>query len=99
MRTVLHLVGTDLRRLWPLGVLLAAIHTVRAFSMEWALVWSPRTPSTGVPDGADGVALLAEILLCVLTISFVVHADPLVGTSAFWLTRPSPRRASSSRSC
>jgi ABC-2 type transport system ATP-binding protein len=38
------------------------------------------------------VLWLAELLLAFVLVSLVVHAHPTVGSDAFWLTRPIPRR-------
>jgi hypothetical protein len=88
MKTIFHLACTDLRRLWPLLLLLTAIHAFRAFSAEWASVWSTDLRNAWAVDGVNGGLLIAEVLVFSLAVSLVVHGDPLVGSRAFWLTRP-----------
>jgi hypothetical protein len=38
----------------------------------------------------DSVLWLTMLLLTFALVSFVIHADPTVGTDAFWMTRPIP---------
>jgi hypothetical protein len=39
-------------------------------------------------EGVNGAMLIAEVLVFYFAVSLVVHGDPLVGSRAFWLTRP-----------
>src|SRR6266536_3842773 len=92
MRLSVHLLRNDVRRFLPL---LAG----------WWIVLAAGTVLDGVRPGLsanpamrDSLSMLgsllwlANVLIGVVVVALIVQADPLVGTDAFWMTRPiSPR--------
>ena len=93
MTLVLHLVRWDMRRfrlvllLWLLLVSASAL-----LEGAWPAIAIAMAARNTV--GLTGNLLaLAEILFGVALITLVVQEHPLVGTSAFWMTRPIPPRA------
>src|SRR5437867_9380396 len=91
MATAGHILVKDVRRLrLPISLWLAVV-AVRGW-----LVGS----GVGSAPGLEHLFEVVEIFLPLLEIVFVcvlvvlaVQQDPLVGTDAFWLTRPIARRA------
>lgn len=94
MKTVLHLMTTDVRHWWPLLAAWIAIVILCAIA-----------PCAGPWLAGGDVRLLSRLeipamlltiaypLVLLLAIAQVVQADPLVGARAFWMTRPIPARA------
>jgi ABC-type transport system involved in multi-copper enzyme maturation permease subunit len=90
MNLIIHLVKTDIRRsralllVWLL--LLALQGMLGSFGMN--------TANPGSQMFTSMIAQLMpqlEMLLFFVFVAFVVLADPLVGTTGFWLTRPISR--------
>jgi hypothetical protein len=87
-----HLLAADLRRL---RLVLAVWVMVVAANR---LVEGGRAVFAADPHIRESFAVLAsvlwlaELVLTFVLVSLVVHAHPTVGTDAFWLTRPIPRR-------
>jgi len=92
MRIAIHIFKTDLRRLWPLllivfafiGFLTAALTTNLRSVDPNPIEWTSFMQSSGLL-GMGGLWILT-----VLLIVFLIHEEPPSGTSAFWLTRPIP---------
>ena len=93
MTLVAHLIGAELGRFkWLL--------------LGWLVIEATATTLSGIQPTFSARARLfeligivtnllwlAEFLLFIVMIPLVVQADPLVGTDAFWMTRPIPPRA------
>jgi hypothetical protein len=93
MSGILHLARTDLRRWrWPLiGWLLLVV--MRVLIEEVGL--PAARPGRAVATAVEALAALVpatEVLFFCLLVSLIAHETPLVGTDAFWLTRPIDRR-------
>lgn len=94
MRLLRHVIAKDLRRSRWLLLVAALLAALRAW-----LVVSPQQLPTINPAASfvhSGLSLLVpftEIVFFWLFVSLIVHEEPLVGSSAFWLTRPIDRRA------
>jgi hypothetical protein len=93
MSLILHLLRWDIRRF---RVLLSLWLLVVAASALRDGVW----PAIAIAMEARQVAnltgsllALVEVLFSIALIALVVQEHPLVGTSAFWMTRPIPWRA------
>lgn len=93
MKQVAHLLAKDIRFLrLPLALWLLAVAAQAALAgsgvaarhddLALAMVFEVLTPL---------VPLVRIVLVCIL-VPLLVHADALVGTEAFWLTRPISRR-------
>ena len=90
MNLITHLVKTDIRR-------------SRALLVAWLLLLALQSllACSGWVAGDRGAQMIfamisqfmpkLEILLFCVLVPFVVQADPLAGTTAFWLTRPISR--------
>ena len=87
-----HYLAKDLRRLrllvalWPLVV---AAETILAGSGAVARVEDLRLQEA-LQILASLLSLLKLMLACVI-VPLLIQEEPLVGTEAFWLTRPIPR--------
>jgi hypothetical protein len=93
MNNVLHLIRWDIRRFRALlgaWLLLLAINAV--LDATWPGFAADLATRQLVGTTANLLSL-AEVLLSIVLIVQVVHAHPLVGTTAFWMTRPIPPRA------
>lgn len=92
MKQILQLVNKDFRRLrsrlalWVMC--LAAKYFVGACLIWWGTLDSA---SFGVLQGALVALVGADIALTLLLTVFLVQEDSVVGTTAFWLTRPISR--------
>ena len=88
---ILHLFKTDLRRSRLLFVAWLLL-----LVLECVLLGSGFRPSgrllEAVYQGAAQLIQPLQLLILLVMIPFVVHEEPLVGTSAFWYTRPIWRR-------
>jgi hypothetical protein len=93
MGIALHIFKKDLRRLWPLlGIMVAYLGILVPLLMQDLLAGTP--PHVESASYLQSSALLGPIgleMLTILMIVLLIHDEPLVGTSAFWLTRPIPR--------
>jgi hypothetical protein len=93
MNLVLHLLRSDIRRfrillsLWLLVVAASAVRDGAWPAMAIALEARQTIGLTG------GLLSLIEVLFSMALIALVVQEHPLVGTNAFWMTRPIPWRA------
>ena len=92
MKLLRHLVAADLRRF---GWLIAAWITLVAAGVV-AYAWLPAVAGGGrISEGlwmTSGVLWLARQVYRLVVIVLIVHADPTVGSTAFWMTRPIPPR-------
>ncbi len=88
MSHILHLIRWDIRRFRALlGVWLLLLTVNTILDATWPGLAADRTTRQLV--GTIGNLLsLTEVLLSIVLIVQVVHAHPLVGTTAFWMTRP-----------
>jgi len=90
LRDIRHLVGYDLRALrTPLAVWMLVLAAEAAL-----LVAGPGR--LGILTVTSGLAyswgiLVIRLALTAILVALVVQRDPLVGTTAFWRTRPIPR--------
>src|SRR5256885_11020029 len=84
-----HIVGKDLRRLrWPLVgwfAIVAAGTLIATVGADVAL--AGLAPQLGIAEMSQLLSIVYVVVLALL-ISMLVHADPLVGREAFWITRP-----------
>jgi hypothetical protein len=88
MSLVRHLVSSDLRRFrWMILGLMALVAVSTALDSYMPEVALDRQALASMGFAAV-VLWLAEGLLTALLIARVVQADRLVGTTAFWMTRP-----------
>lgn len=89
MSGAMHIVRKDVRRLrWVLALWVAVLAARVALSLNGAA-------AAGDPLGAglflqelSGAIGMVELLLTALIVARLVHEEPLVGFTAFWLTRP-----------
>ena len=90
MRFVGHCLAADVRRFWPLiaGWLFVVLGAAAIDGVRPTLAGDPRLVNV---IGIAGTLLwLTELLLFFVLIALVVQAHPLVGSDAFWMTRPIP---------
>ena len=86
MSQTIHILRKDVLRLWPLLAAFGALLVLRV-----AGAWND--PLTMEPSWRlESFGPLFE-LTAILLVGMLVHQDPLVGTNAFWLTRPISRLA------
>lgn len=91
MTLLAHLVGADLRRSVPLlcaWFAVAILSAVAPCVMPMIAGGNLRVLSS--LEVAAALVAIAYPLVLVVLVSHVVHAHPLVGTTAFWMTRPIP---------
>jgi hypothetical protein len=89
MRLLRHIVAKDLRRLrWPLlAWLLIIVVRVAVTAARSELAFDDLSRRFALENLSD-LLMLIDALMLVLLVSWLVHDEPLVGTDAFWLTRP-----------
>jgi hypothetical protein len=93
MNLVLHLVRWDVRRFRPhLAVWLLLVAGSAVLDGAWPVLALNATVRQTVGVAGNLVAL-AEVLFSIVLVALVVQEHPLVGTTAFWMTRPIPPRA------
>jgi hypothetical protein len=92
MKFFIHLFGADVRRSWPVitAWLLtvagaAAVDGIRPFLASNLRILN-------LVGAAGNLLWLTELLLLFVLIALVVQTHPLVGSDAFWMTRPIPPR-------
>lgn len=92
MRQAGHILRKDLARFWPLWLLLIGFTAAHA----WQALMPPDAGYSAI--GLWGIlaiiAVLGSLLLpvaWVLCVAVVIQEEPLVGSDAFWLTRPYSR--------
>jgi hypothetical protein len=93
MSLVLHLVKWDVKRfqiLLPLWLLLVVAGAALEGAWPGVAVAMAARQTVGI---TGNLLALAEVLFSVVFIALVVQEHPLVGTTAFWMTRPIPPRA------
>ena len=93
MTLVLHLIRWDIRRfqiLLPLWLLLVAASAALEGAWPAMAVAMAARQTVGI---TGNLLAVAEVLFSVVFIALVVQEHPLVGTTAFWMTRPMPPRA------
>ena len=87
MNLIPHLLKKDIRR----SRLLLIIWLV-LLVLECALISSSANPADRVMQAlyamVSVIVPISQALLLLVIVPFVVHEEPLVGTTAFWLTRP-----------
>ncbi len=89
MRLVRHLVRHDLTADAKMLIV-----WVLVLALQSTVLWiGPPEPVAGMTTGTglDTVAIILRLALTVVLVPAVVHRQPLVGTVAFWRTRPIPR--------
>jgi hypothetical protein len=92
MNQIVHIFRKDTRRCWPEILLSLAITAalVCIYPLRWLAL--PGTDALGTPNMNAAVlgTVLAGLVVVgwVMLIARIVHAESLVGTSQFWLTRP-----------
>lgn len=91
---VLHIAAKDVRqlRVW-LGAFFAVVLLRAALVSSSFAVHTAAVGRTSAFDWTDATLGVLHLGLLVTIAVQVVHADRLVGTTAFWLTRPLSRRA------
>jgi hypothetical protein len=93
MTLMLHLIRWDIRRfqiLLPLWLLLVAASAALEGAWPAIAVAMAARQTVGI---TGNLLAVAEVLFSVVFIALVVQEHPLVGTTAFWMTRPMPPRA------
>jgi hypothetical protein len=93
MTHVLHLLRWDVRRfrlLLLLWLLLVAVNAVLEGTWPAIAVAMASRSTVGL---TGNLLSLAEVLFSVVLITLVIQEHSLVGTTAFWMTRPIPSRA------
>jgi hypothetical protein len=89
-----HIVRKDLRLLWPLAAIVAAVNVTNAvlLSIGGTFARTRQLVDVGTLSWITNLALpsVGMIGLVLLVVS-VIHQDPLPGTTQDWLTRPIPR--------
>lgn len=94
MKLILHLVWNDLRRLRWWVVLWAALLLASDIFGFWLLYGEPPDAYAYRKDQTWAVAsfqyglIATQLLTGYLMTLVLVHGDPVIGTRAFWLTRP-----------
>jgi len=93
MKLVRHLVRFDLRSLSPVLVVWAGVLLLQA-----AVLWmGPPAPVVGLPSemrldlSLDIATIVMRWAMTVVLVALLVQRHLLVGTTAFWRTRPIPR--------
>ena len=87
MKVVLHLLAKDITRLRVPLLVWAAL-----FVLQFTSVW----PGAGTADPrlqlilviSTNLVPLLQTLMLVVIVPLLVHEDPVVGSTAFWVTRP-----------
>ena len=93
MSHILHLLRWDFRRFRALlGVWLLLLTANAILDATWPGL-AGNLATRQLVGTLGNLLSLTEVLLSVVLIVLVVHAHPLVGTTAFWMTRPIPPRA------
>lgn len=90
MTLVLHLIRWDVRRfqiLLPLWLLLVVASAVLEGAWPVMAVAMAARQTVGI---TGNLLAIAEVLFSVMFIALVVQEHPLVGTTAFWMTRAIP---------
>lgn len=89
MRLVRHLIQHDLAATAKMLIVWVAV-----LAMQSTVLWiGPPEPVPGTATGTelDTVAIILRLALTVVLVAAIVHRHPLVGSVAFWSTRPIPR--------
>src|SRR6185295_906303 len=92
MKFFIHLFGADVRRSWP--VIAAWLLTVAGAAAVDGIrpFLAANLRILNLVGGVGNVLWLTELLLLFVLIALVVQTHPLVGSDAFWMTRPIPPR-------
>ena len=88
MTLILHLIRWDIRRfqiLLPVWLLLVAASAALEGAWPAMAVAMAARQTVGI---TGNLLAVAEVLFSVVFIALVVQEHPLVGTTAFWMTRP-----------
>ncbi|HVL69624.1 MAG TPA: hypothetical protein VM364_20365 [Vicinamibacterales bacterium] len=89
MRRVTHILRADVRRFrWPIAAWI--LLTAGAFTIEGTSPFVSDWRSVGSMQTGEALLALARAITGVTLIVLIVQAHALVGTTAFWLTRPFP---------
>lgn len=89
MRLVRHLVRHDLTADAKILIVWVAV-----LALQSTVLWiGPPEPVAGFSDTVrlDVVSTVLRLALTVFMVAALIHRHPLVGTTAFWRTRPLPR--------
>jgi hypothetical protein len=93
MKHFVHLLVWEFRRSRSLlAVWLLLVAANAAFAAAWPTLAASRSTRELLGTAGD-LMFIAGNLVGVMMIAYVVQADALVGTRAFWMTRPIPRGA------
>lgn len=84
-----HILRKDLRLLWPLAVLVAAVHVLSAILDVWLGRFLEPRQILGIARGLPILSFLGIVILTVV----LVHQDPVPGDRQDWLLRPIRRRS------
>lgn len=84
-----HIFRKDLRLLWPLAMLVAAIHVLAAALAVWLGRFLEPRQILGLARGLPVLSFLGVVVLTLV----LVQQDPLPGDRQDWLIRPIRRRA------
>ncbi len=88
MKRVEHVLRFELRRTWMVLALYLVI-VAGGVVTEGSIPLFAAKPQVASALGVVGTMLwYAQMLLTFAIVSLVIHADPAVGTDAFWMTRP-----------
>ena len=89
MTATLHIVRKDARRLgWVLALWLAVLAARVTLSLSGAAATGDVFGTGLLLRELSGALAMVELLLTALIVARLVHEEPLVGFTAFWLTRP-----------
>jgi len=90
MRLLTHLVAGDVRcHRWLLAAWLAVVAAATILDGVGPLM-APRPAADNPLILLDGLLYFAWVLLRVIVVARIIHTHPVVGSTAFWQTRPSP---------
>lgn len=92
MSLTMHIVRKDVRRLaWVLALWLVVLTSRVVLSVSGANAAGELTAADLLLQRLSDAIQWVEMLLAALIVARLVHEEPLVGLTAFWLTRPYDR--------
>ena len=93
MKLVAHLLMNDVRRFRGLIAIWIALVVAGVALYAWSPTLAGEPRRFAAVQTIAGLLWLTRQLFRVILIARVVHADPAVGSTAFWMTRPVPPTA------